>query len=118
MQPLIASPQCIRAARAAARAVCLHNGIRGERMEDVVLVTSELVGNAIRHGRSPLAYDVAMDGNAVRVVVQDAAPRPPGHVSPAQSSAEGGRGLFIVAQLARDWGWSPCSDGKCIWATL
>lgn len=118
MQPLIPDPYCLSGARATARAVCREHGIDGDRLDDAVLVTSELVGNAIRHGSTPLAYDVLMDGDAVRIVVQDAEPQLPGEASPSGATVEGGRGLFIVAELARDWGWSPCSGGKRVWATV
>ncbi len=84
-----------------------------------MLVTSELVGNAVRHGAPPLAYDVALDDGDVLVVVEDSDDQPPGDAQICSASdAEGGRGLFLVSRLARRWGWRRLGRGKQIWARL
>ncbi|MFD0502499.1 ATP-binding protein [Streptomyces chiangmaiensis] len=40
------------------------------------------------------------------------------HLRRAQAFDEDGRGLFIVAQLAKRWGTKQGPDGKTIWAEL
>lgn len=118
MQPLIPAAESVRAARSSARAVCLDYGMDGERAEDAALVASELIGNAIRHGAPPLAYHVEIDGPDVLVVVQDGDDSPPADGSSSPMSGESGRGLFIVSQLAREWGWQRCTGGKQVWARV
>lgn len=119
MRPLTPDPRCVSDARSVARTVCAQHGVDEDRQEDVVLVISELVGNAIRHGAAPLSYDVVADQEGVLVLVQDADEHPPGVGAPAPPSKESGRGLFLVGELARDWGWSLCcGGGKRVWATL
>lgn len=118
MHYLEASAESVHAARCCARSVCAEHGVDCDRAEDVVLVASELVGNAVRYGAPPLAYDVEIDGPDVLVVVQDGDDTPPGDGSASPTSAEGGRGLFIVSQLAREWGWMRCRGGKQVWARI
>lgn len=117
MRPIAARDGCVSEARAYARSRCRDSRLRDDRCDDVVLVLSELLGNAIRHGRPPLSYDVEVDGEDVVVVVQDAESASPQTAAPAPA-AESGRGLVIVEQLARDWGWRACRDGKRVWARL
>ncbi|MFJ6085927.1 ATP-binding protein [Streptomyces sp. NPDC092369] len=101
----------------------------GERFDDVCLVVSELVTNALRH---------ALPGTCVRV--DHAAPvrlhlmrwterlvcavRDPSQDSPVARetddfSAESGRGLFLVDSFSDSWGWHPLAGtlgGKVVWA--
>lgn len=89
-----------------------------ERAHDVLLVVSELVGNAVRHGGVPLALDLALDGDVLVVGVSDTSPGLPQQRS-AAGEEEGGRGLTIVAALAQDWGVDPGDDvGKRVWARM
>lgn len=118
MQPLPSSPDSVRAARRQARRFCATHSVDDDRVEATVLVTSELVTNALRHGTPPLAYNIAMDGTDVLVVVQDSDGRAPGDGKASPLSADSGRGLFIVSTVARAWGWTPCADGKHVWARV
>lgn len=118
MRSLIPSAESVRAARSFARAVCVDHGVSADRAEDAVLVTSELIGNAVRHGAPPLAYEVEIHGNDVLVVVQDGGNHPPADGSSSPISGQSGRGLFIVSQLAQDWGWRRCTGGKQVWARI
>jgi hypothetical protein len=54
----------------------------------------------------------------VRIEVHDSsrAPLPPACHRDAED--ESGRGLMVVAALARDWGWEPESSGKVVWCEL
>ncbi|WP_162793153.1 ATP-binding protein [Streptomyces globosus] len=82
------------------------------------LVSSELATNAIKH-RSPGAeaqdflVSVTFEpGVALVVQVADADPRPPVVKARQSALAAGGRGLFLVTQMADYWSASPRSDGK------
>ena len=81
---------------------------------DCELLTSELVGNAIRHATGPFTVIVRYDGNAIRVEVGDGSPALPlqQRVGP---DATGGRGVQIVADVAADWGIVHTVDGKRVW---
>lgn len=73
-----------------------------ELVDSVVLAVSELVTNAVRHGRPDVSLELLRRASRVRVVVRDGEPtEPPGVGSGATSpDAESGRGLAIVQALA------------------
>lgn len=113
------SPACLRDARAYARRCCAEHGVTGDRQDALELAVSELVGNAVRHGRPPVAYDITVDGDDLLLNVADADPTPPtGDRGCCEPDAESGRGLFLVAELSRGWGWEPTMTGKRIWARI
>jgi anti-sigma regulatory factor (Ser/Thr protein kinase) len=78
------------------------------------LILSELVTNALRHGRAPISVRLLRD-RALICEVTDASTTSP-HLRYAASTDEGGRGLFLVAQLSERWGTRYTPDGKVIWA--
>ncbi|MFI6575767.1 SpoIIE family protein phosphatase [Nocardiopsis sp. NPDC050513] len=78
------------------------------------LILSELVTNAIRYGQGPIRVRLIYD-RALICEVSDAASTAP-HLRYAASMDEGGRGLFLVAQLAERWGTRYTAEGKVIWA--
>lgn len=80
----------------------------------VELMLSELVTNAIRHGSGPVRVRL-LHGRTLICEVCDASNTAP-HLRRAASTDEGGRGLFLVAQLARSWGTRYLPQGKVIWA--
>ncbi|MFJ3951043.1 SpoIIE family protein phosphatase [Streptomyces libani] len=77
------------------------------------LVVSELVTNAVRHASGPLHLRLLRDRTLLTEVSDT------GHTSPhlrhSASDDEGGRGLFIVAQLVQRWGTRYTPYGKTIW---
>ncbi|MFJ9565066.1 SpoIIE family protein phosphatase, partial [Streptomyces fuscichromogenes] len=82
------------------------------------LVISELVTNAIRYGGPPVNLRLLWDRQRMLICeVSDG-----GHTSPhlrrADLDDEGGRGLFLVAQLTNRWGTRPSRHGKTIWAEI
>jgi hypothetical protein len=91
------SPTCVRDARAYARLRCAEQHVTGERCDALELAMSELVGNAVRHGRPPVAYDVAADGDDLVLIVTDGDPSPPGDGDACDPDDEGGRGLLLTA---------------------
>ncbi|HEX9066348.1 MAG TPA: ATP-binding protein [Streptosporangiaceae bacterium] len=95
-------------------------------IEDAIIIASELVTNAIRHGsllagqEDPPEVELAWQRFASRVtcVVTDGSSRPP-VLGPADMSAESGRGLQVVHALAAAWGWMMINTReKAVWATL
>jgi anti-sigma regulatory factor (Ser/Thr protein kinase) len=118
-------PESIKAAREFTTAA-----LRGWRLdaliEDAVTVASELVTNALRHAgghggstrdpRIELAW--YYEKSRLMCVVTDWSTQPPVPL-PADSDAEAGRGLQIVAALTAGWGWTrPGAHGKAVWAVF
>jgi serine phosphatase RsbU (regulator of sigma subunit)/anti-sigma regulatory factor (Ser/Thr protein kinase) len=78
------------------------------------LVVSELVTNAIRYAGAPIQLRLIHD-RALICEVSDGSSTSP-HLRRARTSDEGGRGLFIIANLTEHWGTRPTPGGKTIWA--
>ncbi|WP_445529179.1 SpoIIE family protein phosphatase [Streptomyces cyslabdanicus] len=78
------------------------------------LILSELVTNAIRYGAEPIRVRVLRDRALICEVFDSSSTSP--HLRHAASTDEGGRGLFLVAQLAERWGTRYTPTGKAIWA--
>ncbi|MFG2790110.1 SpoIIE family protein phosphatase [Streptomyces sp. NPDC048419] len=78
------------------------------------LVVSELVTNAIRYAEPPIRLRLLRDAR-LTCEVADASGTAP-RLRHARSMDEGGRGLFLVAQLTDRWGARHTPDGKIIWA--
>nr|WP_030928528.1 SpoIIE family protein phosphatase [Streptomyces sp. NRRL S-646] len=78
------------------------------------LVVSELVTNAIRYAEPPIRLRLIRDSR-LTCEVADASSTAP-RLRHARSTDEGGRGLFLVAQLTDRWGARYTPDGKIIWA--
>ncbi|MCX5192836.1 SpoIIE family protein phosphatase [Streptomyces sp. NBC_00249] len=79
------------------------------------LVVSELVTNAIRYGTPPVQLRLIHDKTTLICEVSDASNTAP-HMRRARIFDEGGRGLLLVAQLAKRWGTRHAAIGKTIWA--
>ncbi|MER6442623.1 SpoIIE family protein phosphatase [Streptomyces sp. NPDC001185] len=81
------------------------------------LIVSELVTNAIRYAQSPIQLRLILEESNLICEVLDGSTTTP-HLRRARTFDEGGRGLFIVAQLASRWGTRHSRHGKTIWAEL
>ncbi|MFF8914945.1 ATP-binding protein [Streptomyces sp. NPDC015032] len=109
-----------------------------ERFDDVSLVVSELVTNALRHAlptdtvpdlqESPVRLHLMRWSSRLVCAVRDPSPESP-IASEAPDSAESGRGLFLVESFSDSWGWHPspvlgakspngaaAPRGKVVWA--
>ncbi|MEU1540283.1 ATP-binding protein [Actinacidiphila glaucinigra] len=93
-------PTTIGEARDFARARL--RGVDPERVEDCLLVVSELVTNAFRYGGGLAGFDVVAVPDAIRVSVQDHNDRLPAPPPPSEHFLPGGYGLRLVRRLAQD----------------
>ncbi len=79
------------------------------------IIVSELVTNAIVHGKGPVRLRLIHDDERLLAEVTDAASAGP-HLRHARSGDEGGRGLFIVMRLSTHWGVRHARDDKTVWS--
>jgi signal transduction histidine kinase/DNA-binding response OmpR family regulator len=86
-------------------------------IDDVVLLVSELVTNALIHGRGPVELRIRMSGDILILEVRDTASYLPRRLRPTVDD-EHGRGLQLVAMLAERWGTRPTRDGKAVWCVF
>ncbi|WP_330246679.1 MULTISPECIES: SpoIIE family protein phosphatase [unclassified Streptomyces] len=78
------------------------------------LIVSELVTNAIRYASGPIHLRLVRDLTLICEVTDGSSTAP--HLRHAYETDEGGRGLFLIAQLTRRWGTRYAARGKTIWA--
>ncbi|MGW2253963.1 SpoIIE family protein phosphatase [Kitasatospora sp. NPDC001660] len=78
------------------------------------LILSELITNAVRYGTLPIRVRMLRDTSLVCEVSDSSSTAP--HLRYADATDEGGRGLFLVAQLAERWGTRYTARGKVIWS--
>ncbi|MEU6277454.1 ATP-binding protein [Streptomyces populi] len=84
--------------------------------ETATLAVSELVTNAVRHCRgNTVRLRVVSSGEELRIEVTDGNPTP-ARPRDVDADAENGRGLLLVAALAKVWGVS--HDGTMTWCCL
>jgi anti-sigma regulatory factor (Ser/Thr protein kinase) len=94
--------------------------------DDVAVIVSELLTNALRHavpdslaGINPIRIGLLYPGRCVLCAVADPTEQVP-VLRETSSQAESGRGLHVVASLSASWGYCPVPDaqGKVVWATV
>jgi anti-sigma regulatory factor (Ser/Thr protein kinase) len=85
-------------------------------LDDAKLLISELVTNALRYGEGKeIDFRLVITAHGLLITVNDGSSQRP-RLSVVGDTNETGRGLFIVAALADDWGVSP--DGTTTWCML
>ncbi|MEU3859476.1 SpoIIE family protein phosphatase [Streptomyces sp. NPDC028722] len=77
------------------------------------LIASELVTNAYRYASGPATLRLIRERCLV-CEVSDASHTSP-HLRRARTTDEGGRGLFLVAQMTERWGTRYTREGKTVW---
>jgi anti-sigma regulatory factor (Ser/Thr protein kinase) len=89
--------------------------------ETAVLLVSELATNATQHAHdtNDQSFTVAVSrcGDRVRVEVRDGSPRPPA-ARYFDAFEENGRGLYLVKELADEYGSYALPNGKAVWFEL
>jgi anti-sigma regulatory factor (Ser/Thr protein kinase) len=113
-------PEQVRAARAF---VARTLGALHPSLPDAVLLTSELVTNALVHSKSGLpggtiSVLVAEAAGGVRIEVIDAGSDLKVPVVRGEPHAAAGRGLFLVQALADQWGYGRTDAGTTVWFWL
>lgn len=116
---LAATPASAGRARAFVRA----SGCRDHRghLDDAVLLVSELVTNAVRHGVPPITVATTCGHGTWRVCVSDGSPVLPQQRAPSLDG-ESGRGMALVDGLSSAWGVDRVATarggGKAVWFEL
>ena len=111
---LPARPGSVRAARVFVAETLAAAGL-SELEDSAVLLTSELVTNALVHARTGVLIRVTTGRGKVRVEVTDGSAGDP-IARPADPEALSGRGLAIVKAMAEQWGVDPLpTQGKRVW---
>ena len=118
----VRSAASIAGARDSARAFLerlARPAIAAEAADTVVLVVSELVTNALRHGGGTFSLRLNAHPDAIEVAVDDTSPRLPRMRTPDLNGPGGGFGWPMVNHLARTTAiTSRTGGGKTVTAVL
>ena len=102
-------------ARESVRATCAHT--LPHLVDDAVLLVSEVVTNAVKHGRAPVRLQIDCEPTSVVVAVDDANPTMP-RLRRLDRRRHSGRGLVLLERLATEWGVRRIEGGKQVWFRL
>jgi Histidine kinase-like ATPase domain len=122
-----AGAESVRVARDFTAATLRRWCVDGERSDDIVVVVSELLTNALRYTvpcpgtvwpRWPVRLGLLQPGPWVLCAISDPSDEVPVPREPSWSD-ESGRGLHVVESLCDEWGCTaPTARGKVVWATF
>jgi anti-sigma regulatory factor (Ser/Thr protein kinase) len=119
-EPLAPGPRGAAQARRWVVDACVEIG-RRDLLENAELAMSEVVTNAILHGKAPITVRLRGTVDHPRVEVRDASPEAPAFTSDdvahdfIDDLPTFGRGLAIVASFSEAWGAERDGDGKLVW---
>jgi anti-sigma regulatory factor (Ser/Thr protein kinase) len=114
-------PEHVHEARAfAAKAL---GDLHPAALDDAVLLTSELVTNAVMHSKSrhhdgAVQVLITESEGGVRVEVSDQGSELGAPVVRTEVFASDGHGLFLVQSIADQWGYVRDDDGTTVWFWL
>ena len=95
-------------------------GLTADQAFDAALIASELVGNAVRHGRPLPAGDISVEWSlapdSYYIAVTDGGTSPAVAAKDADIHDTSGRGLMIIAALSREWGVINNGTSTTVWA--
>ena len=94
----------------------LHD-VSDETRHMAALLVSELTTNVVRHAGTPFTLCADVTSVHIRVEVADGT-REPAVVRRPPPTSLGGRGLWLVSELADGWGSEPRGNGKLVWFEL
>jgi anti-sigma regulatory factor (Ser/Thr protein kinase) len=83
---------------------------------DAELVATELITNAWRHGRGPITISADLHPDFLLVTVCSESDTEPTVRDDADGS--GGRGIPLIEELTRSWGFEREGDRLCVWAEV
>jgi anti-sigma regulatory factor (Ser/Thr protein kinase) len=81
----------------------------------LLLITSELVTNAVFYGKPPITVQLSCLGTEIRLTVGDAGPGLPDEQG---TSGRQGTGLRIVGGIAREWGTARSAGCNEVWCRV
>jgi anti-sigma regulatory factor (Ser/Thr protein kinase) len=111
------SPSAARGFARSALATLLSTPAPASLGDDIELVVSELVTNAVRAGSPTVTIEMALEADAVLIRVSDTATGWP-EAREAGIHDTGGRGLPLVSAISSSWGVRISESGKTVWAAL
>jgi CheY-like chemotaxis protein len=114
---LPADPASVAEARAFVRTTFASWDVDYELTQDVLIIASELVTNAITHANSACELRLAADEAKVRISVLDRGDGTPDLLAHSDTRPHG-RGLHIVGALSTAWGVDRMPEGKLVWAQI
>jgi anti-sigma regulatory factor (Ser/Thr protein kinase) len=92
--------------------------VAAEFDEAVVLAFDEMASNALRHGGGGVRARVQRTPDAWLIEVRDSAASRPPTPAVGRDPSQGGLGLYLIAEMARDHGWHVANGQKAVWALL
>jgi anti-sigma regulatory factor (Ser/Thr protein kinase) len=81
-----------------------RDALSPERLAELALVVSELVTNAVVHGRGEIVFNLQHDGEVLRGEVIDQGGGFEREMRERGPDEIGGRGLLVVEAIASSWG--------------
>jgi anti-sigma regulatory factor (Ser/Thr protein kinase) len=87
-------------------------------IDRLLLAYEELASNGLRHGAPPVAVQVTGTASGWLIDVTDAAPEHGPSPAVDRDPADGGLGLYLIADLATACGWSIDAGRKHVWASI
>lgn len=87
-------------------------------IDDAQLLVSELVTNAVRHARGPIAVHASFRDGFLHLEVSDSAADAAPQRRVASPDDEGGRGMELIEKMSTRWGWTTTEHSKIVWLDL
>lgn len=116
------TPASVPVARERLSSELIASGVYEADIDDVNVVISELLSNALRHARPLPSGEIRVawmrDGDALEIAVSDGGAMTEPRRGRNTLSSLGGRGLGIVEELALRWGVRHEDGGTTVWARL
>jgi anti-sigma regulatory factor (Ser/Thr protein kinase) len=114
---LPATPAAPGLARAAVRDFLRGTAAPG-LVDDAVLVTSELVTNALRYGAEPMSLHLTVERDSLVIAVKDGNPSVLPYPKILTQTEPTGRGMHLISAASCRWGWDRNVNSKIVWAEL